>query len=135
MDGLRRARWGRGVGLILSEELLKIERLLWKNDPGLYRESYTEDALITFAETGVIDVGFAVEAIRQEKATGRRWAEVAFDDVRTLRVTDDVTLLLYKATARWAHEATPIRALCTTVYVRRDGQWKAAHHQQSQLSS
>jgi hypothetical protein len=117
----------------LRVELLEIERLLWKNDPVLYRENYTGDALITFAETGVIDVTFAVEAIRQENAAGRRWAEVSFDDVRTLRVTDEVTLLLYKATARWAHEATPIQTLCTTVYVRRDGRWKAAHHQQSQL--
>ena len=57
-------------------------------------------------------------------------AEVVFEDVQTLRVTDDVTLLLYKAIARWAHEATPITSLCTTVYVRRNGRCKAAHHQQ-----
>ena len=117
----------------IRDELLGIERLLWKNDPALYKENYTDDALITFAETGVIDIAFAVEAVRQENAEGRRWAEVAFEDVRTLRVTDDVTLFLYEATARWEHEATPIRVLCTTVYVRRDGRWKAAHHQQSQL--
>jgi Domain of unknown function (DUF4440) len=118
-----------------QDELLGIERLLWKNDPALYRENYTSDALITFAETGVIDVAFAVEAIRQENAEGRRWAEVAFDDVRTVQVTDEVTLLLYKATARWAHETEPIQTLCTTVYVWRDGRWKAAHHQQSQLGT
>jgi hypothetical protein len=117
----------------LQHELLGIERLLWKNDPDLYRENYADDALITFAETGVIDLSFAVEAIRRENAEGRRWAEVSIDDARTLRVTDEVALLLYEATARWEHETTPIHTLCTTVYVRRDGRWKAAHHQQSQL--
>ena len=115
----------------VQDELIEIERQLWKNDPVLYRENYTDDALITFSETGVIDVDFAVEAIRQENAEGRHWAEVALEDVRILRVTDDVTLLMYKAVARWAHEAAPITSLATTVYVRRNRRWKAAHHQQS----
>lgn len=119
----------------VHDELLEIEHRLWKNDPVVYRENYTDDALITFPETGVIDIDFAVEAIHQENAEGRRWAEVAFEDVRTLRITGDVTLLLYRAVARWAHEASPITSLATTVYVRRDGRWKAAHHQQSPLSS
>lgn len=119
----------------VQDELVEIERQLWKNDPVLYRENYTDDALITFPETGVIDVGFAVEAIRQENAEGRHWAEVAFEDVRTLSVTDDVTLLLYKAVARWAHEPAPVTSLATTVYVRRLGRWKAAHHQQSPVKT
>jgi hypothetical protein len=115
----------------VQDELVGIERQLWKNDPVLYRENYTDDALITFPETGVITIAFALEAIRKENAEGRYWAEVAFEDVRTLCLTDDVTLLLYKAIARWAHEAKPTTSLCTTVYVRRNGRWKAAHHQQS----
>jgi hypothetical protein len=115
----------------VQNELIGIERKLWKNDPVLYRENYTDDALITFPETGVITIGVALEALRQENAEGRRWAEVAFEDVRTLRISDDVTLLLYKAIARWAHEATSITSLCTTAYVRWGGRWKAAHHQQS----
>jgi hypothetical protein len=60
----------------------------------------SHDALITFPETGVITIAFALEAIRQENAASRHWAEVAFEDVRILRVTIDVTLLLYKAMAR-----------------------------------
>ena len=36
----------------LSDELLEIERLLWNNDPGLYRENYTEDALKHFLSGG-----------------------------------------------------------------------------------
>ena len=119
----------------IEDELLEIERLLWKNDPVLYRANFTDDALITFPETGVIDIAVALDAIRQENATGRKWAEVRFEDVRSLRITDDVTLLLYKATARWAHPATSITSLCTTVYARRNGRWKAAHHQQSYVGT
>jgi hypothetical protein len=119
----------------IQEELIGIEQKLWKNDPVLYRENYIEDPLITFPETGVIDLAFALEALRHENAEGRRWAEVAFEDARTLRITDDVTLLLYKAIARWALEATPITSLCTTTYVRRGRRWKAAHHQQSYVKT
>ena len=117
----------------IQDDLLEVERQLWKNDPVLYRENYTDDALITFPETGIIDIGFAVEAIRQENEAGRYWAEVAFEDVQTLHVTDEVMLLLYRAVARWADEARPLTSLATTVYVQRDGRWKAAHHQQSPL--
>ena len=115
----------------VAAELIEIERQLWKNDPVLYREHFSEDALFSFPETGVIDIDFAVEAIRRENLEGRHWAEVAFEDVRTLRVTDEVTLLLYRAVARWAHQPAPLTSLATTVYVRRQGRWKAAHHQQS----
>ena len=115
----------------IQDELVAIERQLWKNDATLYRDNYTDNALITFPETGVITIAFAVEAIRRENAEGRHWAEVAFEDLRTLPVAADVTLLLYKVVARWAHEIKPITRLCTTVYVRRDGRWKAVHHQQS----
>jgi hypothetical protein len=66
----------------IQDELLEVERQLWKNDPILYRENYTDDALITFPETGIIDIAFAVNAIQQD-AEGRYWAEVAFEDVRT----------------------------------------------------
>lgn len=119
----------------LQDELVEIERQLWKNDPISYRQNYTDDALITFPETGVIDIEFALEAIRRENAEGRHWAEIRFEDVRILPVTDDVTLLLYKAVARWEHETTAITSLATTAYVRRAGRWRAAHHQQSRVET
>ena len=41
------------------------------------------------------------------------------------------TGLTYRATARWNHETTGGMALCSSIYVRRDGAWKLALHHHS----
>src|SRR5918993_4663426 len=115
----------------LEHELLAIERLLWTNDAAIYESSLVEDAVLVFAETGVIRREPALAAIRQENADGRRWAEVQFDDVLTLRLAQDAALLTYRATARWAHASLRIAVLASSVYVKRDGRWKLAFHQQT----
>ena len=116
-----------------EKELTSIERKLWRNDAALYKDSLTEEALLVFAETGVITRDVAVDAIRKENAEGRRWADVRFDDVRTLGLGEDAALLTYKATARWEGEAEQMIALCTSAYVKRNGAWKLALHQQTAL--
>ena len=118
----------------LAQQLLEIERKLWKNDADLYGANLAEEALLIFPETGVIDRAFALDAIRAENKEGRRWAEVEFDDVRSLTLTPDSAVLTYKVKARWAHETASITALASSVYVKRGGAWKVALHQQSPLS-
>ena len=59
---------------LLEEELLKIEKGLWTNNADLYKDSLVPEALLVFAETGVIDRETAVNAIMQENKTGRKWA-------------------------------------------------------------
>jgi hypothetical protein len=115
----------------LEHELLAIERPLWTNDAAIYESSLVEDAVLVFAETGVIRREPALAAIRQENADGRRWEEVQFDDVLTLRLAQDAALLTYRATARWASASSRIAVLASSVYVRRDGRWKVAFHQQT----
>ncbi len=115
----------------LEAELSGIERELWKNDAVLYEHHLDERALLVFPETGVITRAIAVEAILRENAEGRRWAEVQFSEVRVLPVTADTALLTYVATSRWEHEADTTKALASSLYVRRNGQWKLAFHQQT----
>jgi hypothetical protein len=115
--------------------LVAVERKLWKNDAALYKDNLVEEALLVFAETGAITRDVAIEAIRRENVEGRRWADVQFDDVRTLSLGDTAALLTYKATARWEGETTKIVALCTSAYVRRGGTWKLALHQQTALET
>ena len=119
---------------MLQDDLLAIERGLWTNNAALYSDSLIEDALLVFPETGIIDRDFAVEAIRRENAEGRRWADVAFADVRTLRASDAAAMLTYKVTARWEGESEMITALASSLYVRRGTSWKLAFHQQTPVS-
>jgi uncharacterized protein (TIGR02246 family) len=111
--------------------LIEVERKLWSNDAAFYRSMLVEEAVLVFPGTGVIGRDAAVAAILKENAEGRRWAEVAFENVRTLPLAKDAVLLTYRAAARWEHEEAAETALASSVYVRRDGSWKLAFHQQT----
>jgi hypothetical protein len=121
--------------MTLEEQLVAIEHKLWKNDAKLYEANLLPEALLVFAETGVITRDVAVDAIRTENAEGRRWAEIKFDDVRTLPLGKDAALLTYKATARWEGDTQKMTALCTSAYVLRNNAWKLALHQQTALDA
>jgi hypothetical protein len=117
----------------LEKQLVNIERKLWSNDAVFYKHSLIEEALLVFPETGVITRDVAVDAILTENAEGRRWAEVEFDQVRSLQLAADIALFTYRVAARWQHEHSKSLALASSVYVRRGGTWKVAFHQQSPL--
>ena len=65
-------------------------------------------------------------AIREEDR-----AQVNLDDVRTLNLGAETVLVADRAVARWNYEQVPITMLCSTVYVRREGRWMVAFHQQT----
>ena len=125
----------RELWMQLPDRLLEIERTLWTNDAPLYRDTLLHDAILIFPETDVISRDSAVEAIRQENAEGRRWAEVRFEEVRGRELSGDAVLLTYRVNARWEHEPEPIMARASSIYVRRGEDWKLAHHQQTALIS
>lgn len=117
--------------MAVEKELVDIERKLWTNDAVAYQNRLAEEAPLGFSETGVITRDIAVRAILNENTEGRKWAEVEFDAVRSLPVTRDVVLLSYSVVGRWEHEKTRISALASSLYVKRDGVWKLAFHQQT----
>jgi hypothetical protein len=119
----------------LEAQLLDVEKRLWRNDAELYHDNLTEAALLVFPETGVITRDVAVDSILAENAEGRRWAEVNVEGVRSVQLTEDVALLTYRVTARWEHEESEYPALASSVYVKREGMWKLAFHQQSPLGA
>jgi hypothetical protein len=114
-------------------ELVEIERKLWTNDADIYEQSLVEDAVLIFAETGAISRDVAVEAIREENKEGRHWAEVEFDEVRTMALGPGTRLLTYRFKARWANEEAFVEGLAGSIYVEREGEWKLAFHQQTPL--
>jgi hypothetical protein len=114
-----------------QEQLLAIERRLWANDAAFYEANLAKEALLVFAETGLIIRDVAIGEIRRENAEGRRWERIEFKDVQCLRITADVALLTYQVSARWAHEASSSSLLASSVYVKRVGEWKLIFHQQT----
>jgi hypothetical protein len=118
--------------MALADDLLAVERNLWKNDPDLYHDALTENVMLVFPETGVIGREFAVDAIRKEVAENRVWADVKFSDVRAEPISADVAALTYKVIARWNYEKEGTTAIASSIYVKRNGAWKLSLHQQGQ---
>jgi hypothetical protein len=123
----------RSSVVAFDKQLMEIERKLWSNDAVFYQDKLIEEALLVFPEIGVITRDMAVDAILAENAEGRRWAEVQFNEVHRLQLAEDVTLLTYRVAARWEHEKSKSLALASSVYIKRDGVWKLAFHQQTPL--
>ena len=115
----------------IGDELVEIERQLWRNDAALYRQHLAPEAQLVFAETGIIGRETAILAIQAEVSEGRVWDDVRFDDMRLLEVSDGVAALIYRATARWLDDENPIIVLCSSLYTSRNGAWKLLLHQQS----
>lgn len=115
----------------LKDELISIEYSLWKNEPNIYHQTFTPEVVLIFPQVGRIGRNEAVAAIREENKAGRAWAEVNLDDAATLVLGDETVLLTYRAVARWNYEKVATTTLCSTLYVKRDGYWKVAFHQQT----
>lgn len=121
----------KGVKSLKQDELIAIERSLWKNEPDVYGQTYIPEAILIFPEVGRIGRSETVDAIREENKADRAWDEVNLDDVATLKLGDDTVLLTYRAIARWNYEKVPTTTLCSTLYVKREGHWMVAFHQQT----
>jgi len=115
----------------IAKALSDIERTLWTNYVELYRQTVLHDAVIIFPDVGRIGLEQALNALREENAAGRRWAKVDLQDARALALGPDVVLLHYAAVARWNYMKDTEKALCATLYVKREGAWRVAFHQQT----
>jgi hypothetical protein len=111
------------------ERLIDTERGFWTGD-AVYCEANTmPETLFAFAPTGVIDRAAALDGLR----SAPRWTAVDFEDVRVVRLAEDVTLLTYAAAARRDGDARRSRAIATSVYVRHGDAWTLSFHQQTPL--
>src|SRR4051794_22895429 len=64
-----------------------------------------------------------------ESMSGQPWSRYRLDDLRSSRPTPDTGLVTYSAVAE--RDGQTYRALMSSLYVRRGGEWKLAFHQQT----
>jgi Domain of unknown function (DUF4440) len=114
--------------MTLEQELTELERGFWNatREPGYYEAHMADSGLAVFSD---IVLGKAEAAASTSAAQTTSWGGVQLDDVRLLRLSDDVAALVYTGRAR--RDGTPYAANTTSTYVRRDGQWQLMLHQQS----
>jgi hypothetical protein len=115
----------------MQDQLLAIERRLWTNDAAFYEAHLTDDALLIYLGKPALSRGMSQS--RQSERRTPKAGDGNRTDIGCVRIGPDAALLTYRVSARWAHEASGSSALASSLYVRRDGSWKLAFHQQTPL--
>lgn len=102
------------------------EEEFWLGGAEIYRQHVVDDAVLVFPGM-VLAKAQAIDSI----ANGPRWTSVTFTEQQLVRLTPDAVVLIYRGSGRRERQGTLYSALVSSVYVRRDGEWKLALHQQS----
>jgi hypothetical protein len=112
----------------LNDRLVELERGFWEADADYYDRNLAPDAVMVLPDpAGLMDRDAVVQAI----GTSARWVDLRMDDVRMIRLGQDVAALAYRAAARRSDGGSPYTALVTSVYARDAGAWKLVLHQQT----
>ncbi len=113
--------------MVLQNELLEIERGFWTGGPEYYRTHVDEICLLAFSGM----TGIYGNAAIAKSVEGARWKDVEINPVGVVEMTAGAAILTYRALAM--RDDAPYRALCSTGYVKREGGWKMAFHQQTRI--
>jgi hypothetical protein len=112
--------------------LLQLEEQFWKGDSQFYRQNLTEDAeMVLPPPAGVLNKSETIEAV----GSGPRWTHTQFVDAHVIRLADDAAVLIYRAIAQRNGDESRYEALASSAYVRRNGAWKLACHQQTPFAT
>jgi len=65
--------------------------------------------------------------------TGSRWSTVTFTEQQQLDPSSDTRELIYAPTADRGGPHSAYSALCSSTYIRRNGEWQLIAHQQTQV--
>ncbi len=108
----------------LHDELLRIEHELGAGPGDAYRRHLADDAVVV-VPGAVLDREACAAAIDESPG----WEEREISDARTIELAPDSAVLTYRWRSR--RGATTYRAVMSSVYARRDGQWRLVLHQQT----
>jgi Domain of unknown function (DUF4440) len=116
------------------DELLELERAGWSSlcdgtAADFYGDLMTAEGVMVMANGQVMDRDEVVDALRHSPP----WASYSIDDPMVVPVDGDTRALVYTGTGN-RDEGPPFVGVMTSVYVRRNGDWKLALYQQTAKS-
>ena len=115
--------------MALEQDLLKLERGFWTEGGDYYREHVDEECLVAFTEMAGVHSN---EEIAGMNPGAGNWKNVELDEKGFVQLSDESVVLTYEVNAKRT-TGEPYKALVSTGYVKRDGDWKMAFHQQTPL--
>ena len=116
--------------MAIEQELLALEEQFWTEGSDFYRKNLDAECLCVFMDlAGVV----SQEQVAASVADGERWSGLVIEAKGFRQLGRDVALLTYQASAK-RPDGSPYQAVVSSGYVRRDGAWKLAFHQQTPLA-
>jgi hypothetical protein len=111
----------------VRERLLHLESQFWEaaGNPEFYDAHFADDGLMAFS-VGIM----AKPEVLTVMEGASEWSSFTIDDPRFVEVGDDVAALVY-ATVAQDERGEEYRAVITSVYVNRGGEWILVLHQQT----
>lgn len=91
-----------------------------------YGQTMTADGLMVLANGEVMSRDDVIDALRNAPP----WESYSIDGLRTIEISADVNALVYTGTGR-RDDGSAFVAVMTSVYVRREDDWKLALYQQT----
>jgi hypothetical protein len=117
--------------MILSNDLFDLEKDFWTGNSEFYLQHLADDCMVVFSESAGL---ISKEEIASRIKDGTRWHNLDIRQKGLVELADGVALLSYEAHAIRAN-GEPFQALVSSAYVRTDGRWKMAFHQQTPLNA
>lgn len=114
--------------MAIDQELMKLERGFWTEDADYYRAHVDADCLLAFTEMAGVHSNEEIASQRGES----NWKNIELDEKGFVRMSNDSAVLTYEVSAQ-RKTGEPYKALVSTGYVKRNGDWKMAFHQQTPL--
>ena len=117
--------------MALEQDLLKLEKGFWTEGGDYYRAHVDEECLVAFTEMAGVHSN---EEIAGMNPGANNWMNVELDEKGCVRLSADSVVITYEVNAQ-RKNGEPYKALVSTGYVKRDGEWKMAFHQQTPLDA
>jgi hypothetical protein len=114
--------------MALEQDLLKLEKGFWTEDADYYREHVDEECLLAFADFAGVRGNEEIASMRGDS----NWTNINLDEKGLAHLSNEAVVLTYEVSAD-RKSGEPYKALVSTGYVKRDGEWKMAFHQQTPL--
>ncbi|MCR2791893.1 nuclear transport factor 2 family protein [Microbacterium sp. zg.Y625] len=117
-------------------ELLRLENAGWQSlcdgsGGDFYGTVMTDDGLMVLADGSVLDRAQVIASLADAPA----WSAYEITDERLVEIGRDAAAFVYRGRAFRASGGPPFQAQMSSVYVRRDGEWRLALYQQTPVPS
>ena len=115
-----------------ADELIELERRGWEALAAGAQEATRFYGDVLDREVAMLFPGGMALTDREQilqSMGGAPWASFALEDPRVLWLTPDCGAVVYGVVA--VREGVTYSALVSSIYARRDGDWKLAFHQQT----